>query len=110
MKRALTTVTALGLALGMAGAAVAADDYPTTRRTLKNNPDAIKVTLHRSVFDQVGPRLDVQQVCGEAGARQVEVRRNAWQVAVSVLSVGFYTPTEARVVCNRPGIAPMSHR
>jgi hypothetical protein len=101
MNRAFTTASALGLALGVAG--VAAADYPASPRTLRDNPDAVKVTLHRSVFDQVGPRLDVEKICGESGARKVEVRRSGWQVAVSILSIGFYTPTNARVVCNRPG-------
>jgi len=103
MNRAFTTAAALSLSLGVAG--VAAADYPAEPRTLRNNPDAVQVTLHRSVYDQVGPRLDVERICGESGARKVEVRRSAWQVAVSILSIGFYTPTNARVVCNRPGAA-----
>jgi hypothetical protein len=59
----------------------------------------IQVTLHRSLYDQVGPSVDVGRLCGPTGAAAVEVRQRAWQSAVSVMTLGLYTPTTARVLC-----------
>lgn len=104
VRRVLGSFVSLAAGAALLGPGLARADM------LKHNPDVVKTTLHRSVFDQVGPQVNVPRLCGTRGARQVEVRRNAWQAVVSVLTIGFYTPTTARVLCNTPGAEGISQR
>jgi hypothetical protein len=59
-----------------------------------------RVRLDKSIFGAVGPSADVNKLCGPAGARAVSQRTNGGDVALSILTLGFYTPTHAHVACN----------
>jgi hypothetical protein len=60
-----------------------------------------RVALHRSVFGTVGPRANVQAVCGQAGAIGVANKPSAKDVTLTILSLGFYSPTHAVITCNQ---------
>ena len=59
-----------------------------------------RVRLDRSLFDQLGPHVDIERLCGPAGAHAVENKRNGVDILLTFVSVGFYTPTHARIECN----------
>lgn len=98
MRRVISGLLALATAGLLAGPALAARPVEESSST----PMEHRVRLDRSFFDQVGPHVDVQALCGDAGARQVIEKRSAADALVGVLSIGFYTPAHARVVCNEP--------
>jgi hypothetical protein len=104
MRKALLLVVAVFSLAGSAGAQEAYKSYGTVDST------GTTVRLDRSLFDQVGPHVDVRAVCGPAGARDLTVKRSGLDVLVTFLSVGFYTPAHARVVCNQPQAAPVGMR
>jgi len=68
-------------------------------KALKSDPRTVRVRLDRSMGDQLGPNVDVGKICGQAGARQVEVRRTVPDVLATFFTVGFYTPAHGYVLC-----------
>jgi hypothetical protein len=107
-------LTGIAVLVALAGPAVAQQQPRTTevpeREYSTHAPtaaEAYRVRLDRSIFDQVGPGVDISQLCGPSGARQVENRRSATDILLTFVSVGFYTPTHVRVVCNTPRTAVM---
>ena len=59
-----------------------------------------RIRLDRSVFDQVGPRVNIHKLCGKLGARSVTDKRSISDIGLTVVSLGFYTPTHELVACN----------
>jgi hypothetical protein len=98
MRRVISGLLAVATACLLAGPALAARPVEESGST----PIEHRVRLDRTLFDQVGPHVDVQALCGDAGASQVIEKRSASDAIVGVLSVGFYTPAHARVICNVP--------
>lgn len=102
-------LTVLGLVTLMAAPALATSPKEYTTESHLAGPST-RVRLDRSVFDQLGPRVDVKSMCGQKGAASIDEKRTAGDVLLTFLSVGFYTPTHAKVQCNRPGGAPIGMR
>ncbi len=63
---------------------------PTTTRT---------VVQQRAVFDLVGGKTNLRNVCDGAEPIDVEVKRTAGDVAAAVFSGMWYTPVHVRVTC-----------
>jgi len=60
------------------------------------------VVLRRAVFDLVGKKTDLRDVCAGQMPSHVELKRTAGDVAAAVFSGLWYTPVHLRVTCSAP--------
>jgi hypothetical protein len=105
MRKLLFGLAAIGLCVGPTVAQARAGDTTNMPESQYSTNEPLtglryRVRLDRSLFDQVGPHVNIERLCGPAGARAVENRRNGYDILLTFVSVGFYTPTHARVECN----------
>jgi hypothetical protein len=107
MRRLLSTFGLLAL---MGGTAFATDPKEYTAPGNEPTAGTTKIRLDRSVFDQVGPHVDINALCGPGGAAHFENRRDGSDVLLTFLSFGFYTPTHVHVKCNTTTGQPMGMR
>src|SRR5262245_58012950 len=90
-------IVALGTIAALAGGARA--QAPETVGTMEA---AKEVRLHRWLFDTQGQSADMRGVCAGGEAQRVEVRRSGGDVALGIVTLGWYTPIHVKVVCAAP--------
>jgi hypothetical protein len=99
----------LGLILGIAGlfagpanAQAVGEPAPAWAPGNPEQTTTHQMRLNRYVFDAVGQRADIGTLCVGAPATEVEVRRNAGDIALGILTLGWYVPAHVRVTCAPP--------
>jgi len=57
------------------------------------------VVQHRSVFDLVGGKTNLQAICGGAVPTEITYHRTAADLAAGIFSGWWYSPVHLRVTC-----------
>jgi len=100
MRKILTAVT--GALCLFAGTAMANDfDRGNQVHYSSTAPGAStrQLKLHRWGYNLGGKDLDANRVCNGAPVTEVHEYRTGKDIALSIFSLGWYTPKTARVTC-----------
>jgi hypothetical protein len=105
MRAVITIVMALVM-LVVAGPAMARSQLSGSQASaqFKGAPTGqqYRVRLNRGLVDTVGQQPNVARICGPQGAHTVNTRRNGWDVLLTAVTIGMYTPAHSYIVCNSP--------
>jgi hypothetical protein len=98
----LTAVGALGLLGGVASANAPMSGSHAKQEFLSTPAqDRHRIRLNRGLVDTVGQQPNIARVCPQ-GARTVITKRNGWDVLLTAVTLGMYTPAHSYIACNPP--------
>jgi hypothetical protein len=73
--------------------------YRTSSQDVEMSATTHQMRSNRWLFDQVGGKTRVEELCGSAGAAEVKYVRNSGDVAAALFTHGIYTPIHIKVTC-----------